>query len=66
MSEAKYLREYGRNWFFDKDTCLSLFGNLHRSFGFDVYGLRHLYATRGDRHVVGFWFNYFTFKYFNF
>lgn len=54
MSEAKYLREYGRNWFFDKDTCLSLFGNLHRSFGFDVYGLRHLYATRGDRHVVGF------------
>jgi processing peptidase subunit beta len=51
-SEQKFLCEFGRNWFFDKDTCLHTYGNAHRIFGADVYGMRHLYATRGDPHVI--------------
>ena len=52
MSESGFLKGFARNWYFDKDTCLNIYGNLHRTFGFDVYGFRHLYATRGDPHVV--------------
>lgn len=52
MSEHGFLRNFARDWYFDKDTSLNIYGNLHRTFGLDVYGLRHMYATRGDPHVI--------------
>lgn len=51
-SETKLLCDFGKRWFFDKDTCLHTYGNAHRIYGSDVYGLRHMYATRGDPHVM--------------
>jgi hypothetical protein len=52
LSDAKILMNYAREWFYDKDTCIHAFGNHHKIFRRDIYGLRQLYATRGDSHVI--------------
>ena len=39
---------FAKEWFFDKDTCMHLYGPIHRVSGLDTYNYMHMQMTRGN------------------
>lgn len=52
LSDYKIMRNFARDWFFDKDVCYHICGNIHRAMGKDIYGHKAIVASRADPFVV--------------